>query len=211
MTKRVILSELLNNQLINVSQSKKLSYKDITRLAKNMSSSAFDKNVCCLWNGYITNSNRTDKTQFVNFFFKDKKVMLHRLLYVNYIGELADNEYLKFLCENRGICCNINHMIKYINETTVQQSSLKSNQNNHVNKTNEINNVETTDSKCLSSGMDQTSIKRTVNVVDKMMDVRSQYTYKYKKKQNKRDIVDNNKNTIDKIKKDISEFTLSFD
>jgi hypothetical protein len=51
-----------------------------------MSSSAFDKDVCCLWNGYITNSNRTDKTQFVNFFFKDKKVMLHRLLYVNYIG-----------------------------------------------------------------------------------------------------------------------------
>jgi len=31
---------------------------------------------------------------------------------LNYIGELADSEYIKFKCPNKGKCCNINHFYK---------------------------------------------------------------------------------------------------
>ena len=55
------------------------------------------------------------KSPYVNFYFKDKKVALHRILYHNFIGLINDGEYLKFTCENRGKCCNINHFIKYNN------------------------------------------------------------------------------------------------
>ena len=31
---------------------------------------------------------------------------------MNYIGEVSKNEYLKYTCENKGKCCNINHIYK---------------------------------------------------------------------------------------------------
>jgi hypothetical protein len=114
--KRIILSELLNSQLINIDPSKKLSYNDITRIVKNVSTSLFSNDSCCIWEGYVTNINRNHKTQYINFYFKDKKITLHRLLYINFIGELKDTEYLKFSCDNRGKCCNINHIIKYLDD-----------------------------------------------------------------------------------------------
>ena len=33
-------------------------------------------------------------------------------MYLNYIGKLNPNEYLKFTCENKGICCTLNHIYK---------------------------------------------------------------------------------------------------
>ena len=42
---------------------------------------------------------------------------LHRLLYANFVGNINDNEYLKFSCDNRGKCCNINHLVKYIKKS----------------------------------------------------------------------------------------------
>ena len=32
---------------------------------------------------------------------------LHRLLYVNFVGPLQENEYVRFLCHNKGRCCNV--------------------------------------------------------------------------------------------------------
>jgi hypothetical protein len=69
-----------------------------------------------VWDGYITNSKNTRKGTYINFFFRNKKVALHRLLYENFIGALNDDYYLKFSCddnETKGKCCNTNHMIKY--------------------------------------------------------------------------------------------------
>ena len=48
--------------------------------------------------------------------FNKKKHALHRLLYLNYIGEVKPNEYLKYKCENKGKCCNINHIYKINNK-----------------------------------------------------------------------------------------------
>ena len=144
MNKNNILTELLNKQLKDIDHSKQLTYKDFIRILKNINSSLFCENFCCIWTGYIVNdtstiknktaensprmcaktsskeeaerSEKDGKSSYINFYFKQKKISLHRLLYINFIGPLQDNEYLKFSCRNRGKCCNINHLIKMSKE-----------------------------------------------------------------------------------------------
>lgn len=106
-----LMMELFKKQL-PTSEDKKLYLHDIKRICKNINNSIFG-NECSLWNGYITNLNKFNKGTYINFYFKKKKVALHRLLYINYIGHLKDNEYIKFTCPNKGICCNINHLKKF--------------------------------------------------------------------------------------------------
>ena len=107
------LKELLINQLKNICITHKLNYCDIKRISKFVTSSIFNKDKCSIWNGYITNEVKNNKGTYINFYFKKKKIALHRLLYNNYIGELSNKEYIKFNCINKGKCCNINHMSKY--------------------------------------------------------------------------------------------------
>lgn len=112
--KNKYFSELINNQIKNIKLNRKLLYKDMERITKYINLSIFgDK--CCIWKGYITNSKKKYKGVYTNFFFRNNKVALHRLLYENYIGELGNDYYLKFICpnENKGKCCNVNHMIKF--------------------------------------------------------------------------------------------------
>lgn len=132
-----LLNELIQKQLKNVPITKKLRYSDLKRLCKYFNTSIFDENKCCLWNGYITNERNTNKGVYINFYFKGKKIALHRLLYINFIDNLSDNEYLKFTCENKGKCCNVAHLKKftYIKKkktdkettitTTTQQKKIK--------------------------------------------------------------------------------------
>ena len=126
--KKELLNELLKNQLKQIIPYFKLTYKDFTRIIKNISTSIFDPNKCCIWDGYITNS-QTTKSPYVNFYFKDKKVALHRILYHNFIGVINDGEYLKFTCNNRGKCCNIHHFIKYNNTNKIRQNSESKSEN----------------------------------------------------------------------------------
>ena len=121
-TKNKILIELLNNQKSNVNSEKKLNLSDINRICKNLSASIFgDK--CCIWKGYITKL-KNSKDKYINFYFKGKKTALHRLLFINYIGELEKNEYLKYTCENKGICCNINHFTKVSKNTNNKKKKI---------------------------------------------------------------------------------------
>jgi hypothetical protein len=108
-----LLKELMFRQLKNIPVEKKLQYQDLKRICKYINLSIFDEKNCCEWNGYITNANKSDKGTYVNFYFRKKKAALHRLLYINFIGELSDDEYLKFNCENKGVCCNIKHIKKF--------------------------------------------------------------------------------------------------
>ncbi len=110
--KNNILNELIDKQRKNVYYSKKLSYRDLNRITKYIDKSIFGDE-CCIWNGYITNA---DNNYYVNFFFKNKKTNLQKLIYINYVGQLDNKEYVKYSCENPGKCCNINHMIKYVPE-----------------------------------------------------------------------------------------------
>lgn len=107
------IKELLNKQLQNINPSKKLNYNDLKRISKFLTSSIFDEKKCSIWNGYITNEKNHTKGIYINFYFNQKKIALHRLLYLNYIGDILNTEYIKFSCVNKGKCCNIHHMKKY--------------------------------------------------------------------------------------------------
>lgn len=108
-----ILDELLVNQRKHVPFSKKLQFSDLKRICKHIDGNIFNNTKCCLWTGYITNVNNVNKGVYINFFFRKKKVALHRLLYINFVDDLNKNEYLKFNCANGGKCCNIHHIKKY--------------------------------------------------------------------------------------------------
>ena len=126
-SKNKLLIELINNQRDNIDSKKKLDIKDLHRICKNLNSSIFSinkDNDCCLWCGYVTNI-ASSNTHYVNFFFKKKKYALHRLLYENFIGDINKSEYLRFSCENKGVCCNLDH-IKKIAKNTYIKSDLES-------------------------------------------------------------------------------------
>jgi hypothetical protein len=108
-----ILIELIQKQKKNIMSDKKLLYNDLKRISKYLTTSIFNDE-CSLWNGYITKIKSDDKNSYINFYFNGKKYALHRLLYINYIDELHDSEYIKFKCHNKGKCCNINHIYKVI-------------------------------------------------------------------------------------------------
>lgn len=110
--KNDLLNELIDKQKKDVYYSKKLSYRDLNRITKYIDKSIFGEK-CCIWNGYISKSIN-EKSYYINFFFKNKKTCLQKLLYQNYIGELNRREYIKYTCENAGKCCNINHFIKHL-------------------------------------------------------------------------------------------------
>ena len=111
--KKRLLDEMLERQNKDVTFEQKLLVNDLRRIVKYIEKSIFNIDECCIWNGYITNKTSEIKQSYVNFFFKNKKVALHRLLYSNFIEQIHDNEYIKFTCENKDIyCCNINHMVK---------------------------------------------------------------------------------------------------
>lgn len=114
--KKKYLRELIFNQLKIIPANRRLLYKDLSRIIKYINSSFLDEEECCIWEGYVTNAKNAKKGTYINFFFRNKKVALHRLLYENFVGPLGDDYYLKFSCENeenKGKCCNIHHMIKY--------------------------------------------------------------------------------------------------
>lgn len=113
MKNKYILNELLEYQLRNIMPTKRFHYKDLVRIARHIDTSIFSDEECSIWTGYITNEKNSRKGMYINFFFNGKKIALHRLLYANFVGNIDDNEYLKFSCDNKGKCCNINHLIKY--------------------------------------------------------------------------------------------------
>lgn len=98
------LNIMKQNQL-NCSELYKLSEKDLKRILKYTNIDIFGEK-CVIWNGYITQG----KNKYINFFYNGKKIALHRLLYINFVGELDEHSYLTYICENSGICCNVNHI-----------------------------------------------------------------------------------------------------
>lgn len=135
-----IMKELLNYQRHNVVNDKFLKYNDIKRISKYLDKSIFDEYECTLWKGYVTNINNEHKSTYVNFYINKKKIPLHRLLYVNYVDDIDDDEYIKYTCVNKGICCNINHLKKF--------KYKKKNKNKNIkNKNIKNKNIENTNKK----------------------------------------------------------------
>lgn len=119
-----LVQEMNNKQINTVPPERRLQYTDLKRIAKYIPSSIFDTDDCSIWKGYISSTSKTpDKGNYVNFYFRKRKVALQRLLYENFVGEITKNEYLRFVCDNRGKCCNINHIKKV--EYTTDRSKVK--------------------------------------------------------------------------------------
>jgi hypothetical protein len=139
-----LFNDLLRKQLKNISADKKLKFNDLKRLCKYISVSIFDENICSIWNGYITNINNIEKGIYINFYFKGKKVALHRLLYCNFIGDLGEDEYLKFTCQNKGKCCNVHHLrkFKYLEK---KNSKDKKSDLNEIDKKETVNSEQNVD------------------------------------------------------------------
>ena len=104
-----IFQELILKQRKDCNIDRKLTFMDLKRVSKNLTVSIFDVSQCSIWNGYITNK-KNSKTCYINFYFRQQKVALHRLLYENYVDNLETNQYVKFTCLCKGRCCNVNHM-----------------------------------------------------------------------------------------------------
>ena len=149
--KNQILIELLKKQIPDVSSKKKLNLSDINRICKNLNKSIFG-NRCSLWRGYIKKL-KNNKDKYINFYFQGKKCALHRLLYLNYIGSLERNEYLKYNCENKGLCCNVNHYEKVVKSKTKQNTKKYLDSKKKTEKENndkiEVINMEKDNSKKL--------------------------------------------------------------
>lgn len=123
-SKNKLLIELINKQRTEVDANKKLDIKDLHRICKNLNNSIFqNNNGCCLWCGYVTNISNSN-TKYINFFFKKKKYALHRLLYENFVGNIDKSEYLRFTCDNKGVCCNLNHITKIVKKNESEDESI---------------------------------------------------------------------------------------
>jgi hypothetical protein len=109
--KNKLLTELCLKQRKKIDKKYSLELNDIIRLLKNIDNSIFNKTECVLWKGYLTKCNN-NKSCYVNFYLKKRKLALHRILYINFIDDLDIKYYLKFTCNNPGKCCNINHILK---------------------------------------------------------------------------------------------------
>ena len=137
-----MVDKLINLQRANCHVDKLLSEKDLKRIHNRTGGIINTTNECILWNGYIT----FNKIKYINFYFKGKKCALHRLLYINFKGKLNENDYLEYICINKcnkGICCNINHIIKKrdINKKNLLINSPINSPNNSENNSKNINTV----------------------------------------------------------------------
>lgn len=110
-SKNKLLTEMCLKQRKNTNDKYHLELNDLTRFLKYVDTSIFNSNECVLWNGYLTKCN-SNKSCYVNYYLKGRKLALHRILYINFIGDLDEKQYLKYLCENPGKCCNIQHFTK---------------------------------------------------------------------------------------------------
>lgn len=133
----ILVTQMVTKQRKNIPSYKKLAFKDIKRIVKYIGNSIFSDDSCCLWDGYVTNSNSTKnhKGAYINFYFKKKKVALHRILYENFKDEITDSDYIKYTCENKGQCCNINHMTK-VEYSTKDMRDIKKNIKNNTTDEN---------------------------------------------------------------------------
>lgn len=122
-TRDKMIKKILKRQLKTVKSDVKLEFRDVRRICKNIDGNIFNKSKCCLWTGKVINNNNKEKGRYVNFYFNGKKRALHRLLYCNFIENLAPDEYLTFTCKNKGVCCNLKHFKKISKNNAVTEST----------------------------------------------------------------------------------------
>lgn len=108
MDKEELLKTLIDKQRKNIPDEDRLEVKDIRRLVKFLQDTIFNEHGCTGWDGYYCKTFK--KCTGITFFFKKEKRMIHRLLYINYKGDIPNNCFIRFTCPTGPYCCNVNHM-----------------------------------------------------------------------------------------------------
>jgi len=152
--KNKLLTELCLKQRKKADKKYFLELNDLIRLLKNIDGNIFNKTDCVLWKGYLTKCNN-NKSCYVNFYLKKRKLALHRILYINFIDDLDIKHYLKFTCDNPGKCCNINHILKVCEE---DEKAVEVEQTNLINPTNQNNSINLNNPLELDLGQDKIQI-----------------------------------------------------
>jgi hypothetical protein len=203
--KKKILNEMLSRQLKNVQLAKKFTYKDIMRIVKHIDKSIFGKQ-CCIWKGFIANE-KPNKSPYINFYFREKKLALHRLLYSNYVNTLSSNEYIKYSCKNKGKCCTLNHMIKYEKEDN------ENNENNDDDDDDDGEKEEKEENNIDNNKRDHIDNKKDNDKKEKNKNIDTNKTEEDDKKE--KDTMHKTKSIKEKKKKSLGNkdlvFSISFD
>lgn len=106
--------ELILIQRKDICISRKLRAIEIQKICKNIEGKIKGfKEKCCRWLGKCAiKDNKRGK--YISYFFNNKKVALHRLLFENFVRPLKENENLKFTCKNSNFCLNLDHLQPFI-------------------------------------------------------------------------------------------------
>lgn len=105
-----LLGKLMDCQRKELVSTNRLDYNDLKRLTKYVNDKFFTDE-CCIWAG--STSSKKVSSRYITFYFKKKKVSLYRILYYNFEGDISDDEYIRSMCPNKGICCNVKHLQKF--------------------------------------------------------------------------------------------------
>ena len=139
-SKKKLLAELCVKQRKHDNEKYQLEINDLTRFLKHVNTSIFNTNECVLWSGSLTKCNN-GKSHYVNYYLNKRKLALHRILYINFVGDLDNKQYLKYTCSNPGKCCNIKHFIK-VNDNEVEDEESSDSEDSEVKETSKtVNNV----------------------------------------------------------------------
>ena len=103
-----ILGKLMNDQRDNIQIEYRMLYNDLKRLSQYIDDDFFT-DMCCIWKRKIDYHNK----KYITFYFNKKKISLYRLLYINFENSLGQDEYIRTLCPNKGLCCNVRHFQKF--------------------------------------------------------------------------------------------------
>jgi len=118
--------EMIKHQRKHIPENYRLYWKDMKRILKYIDSSIFNKD-CTIWKGYIT----YNKNVYVNFYLHGRKIALNRVLYINFIDDLFENNYLTFKCNKKGCislnCICIKNSKKYSKNIVTPKKSTKKN------------------------------------------------------------------------------------
>ncbi len=112
-----VVYKLLKNQrklITSVGNYGPMSHTDFLKVESFVSGDIFstgrtesaEGNECCLYTGYVR------KNTGAQISYNGKKVLLSRLLYLNYIEDIIQADNIVNICDNKGICCKLAHLSK---------------------------------------------------------------------------------------------------
>ena len=137
------LVDIQRKNIPDIGNYGKLEYADIKRLDRYISGDIFGHS-CCLYHG-------ERKANYTTMSYRSKKISVLRLLYHNYVEDINHSDKIIYLCENKGLCCNLKHFrvkVKQLpppiplkpNETSSKLNQDPENENDQLEQNKKVSN-----------------------------------------------------------------------